>query len=90
MNSSQEIRQDKSDLIDKMNKVTQLTTCVDSLKNDIIETKKKLDWGEEIKGQLKKKLKKLKKNQSHSFASSVHDDDGWAPPRADADETISV
>lgn len=80
--------QDKSELIQKMNKLTELSTCIDSLKNDILEIKKKLDWGEEIKGQLKKKLKKLKKNQSHSFTSSVHDDDGWAPPRADADETV--
>lgn len=53
--------------------------------------RKKIDWGEEIKVHLKKKLKKIKKDQSHSFSSSVHEEhEGWAPPRADEEEYVSV
>lgn len=63
----------KNQLLSKMNTISELSYENQQLKQEISEVKKKIEWGEDIKIQLRKKLKKLKKDQSHSFTSSVHE-----------------
>jgi hypothetical protein len=64
-----------------------------TIKNEIEETKRKIDWGDEMRGQLKKKLIKMKKDapMQNLTSSSVLDElNGEVGPKPDSSEKKDV